>query len=349
MKVAVSGTGRIGRLVLRKMFTASQEQLVTAINTTSSPALLAHLLQYDTVHGKWDATIKECDGGLVINDQFVHIISERLPERIDWHGLGAPLVIDATGKFNKREGAMRHLQGGAASVLVTAPGPDLDLTVVMGVNEDQYDPDMHRLISAASCTTNCLAPLLDIMDRSFGVTQGWMTTIHAFTNDQNLLDNSHHDLRRARGCTQSIIPTSTGVRTALAGVLPHLANRVHGQSVRVPTVDVSLLDLHLQLTRPVISAAKLKEVLLEAATGAYRSYVGFSDLPLVSSDYIGNDKSATIDGPSLMVSEGQVKLLAWYDNEWAYACRVYDLAAHMIQMTASTVHAREADKKVRLA
>ncbi|MFD0715866.1 type I glyceraldehyde-3-phosphate dehydrogenase [Paenibacillus sp. GCM10027626] len=331
MEVALSGTGRIGRLFLRKVFIENSPVVkVTTINTSASPALLAHLLQYDTVHGYWAAEITEWEQGIVVNGQPIRLVSQRSPELLDWQERGSPLVIDATGKFNNRQGAQQHIAAGARAVLITAPGPDLDLTVVMGVNEGQYDPEQHQLVSAASCTTNCLVPVLDIMDRAFGIEQGWMTTVHAYTNDQNHLDNSHADLRRARSCTQSIIPASTGVRKALSGVLPHLADRVQGQAVRVPTADVSLLDLQLQLQKPVISVDKLQEVFREAASGAYRHYVGYNELPLVSADYIGNDKSATVDGLSFMVNRGQVKLMAWYDNEWAYACRVFDLAAYMI-------------------
>nr|WP_125666615.1 type I glyceraldehyde-3-phosphate dehydrogenase [Paenibacillus baekrokdamisoli] len=325
MRVGLSGTGRIGRLCIRKALSLkSRDFELTVINTTCAIHTLAHLLQYDTVHGKWDADIKINKDQLIINGNRISIVSERDPSLIPWKEYGVELVIDSTGKFTDRLAMEKHLSSGARRVLLTSPGKDVDLTIVMGVNEDRYDPARHRLLSAASCTTNCLAPVLDIMDQAFGVKRGWMTAVHAYTNDQNHMDNPHKDLRRARSCTSSIIPTSTGVSKALIDVLPGLAPHIKGISVRVPTQDVSLLDLQLVLKSPV-QVADVQKAIQAAITGELGAYVGYNELPLVSSDYIGNDKSAVVDGLSIMTQEDQVKLLAWYDNEWAYASRVIDV------------------------
>jgi len=325
VRVGLSGTGRIGRLCIRRALSQkSMDFEVKVINTTSPITTLAHLLQYDTVHGKWDAEIEVDNEQLIINGRRIHIISHRDPAYIPWKAHGVELVIDATGQFKDRLAMQMHLSSGAQRVIVTSPGMDVDLTVVMGVNENQYDPMKHRLLSAASCTTNCLAPLLRVLNEAFGVRSGWVTAIHAFTNDQNHMDNAHKDLRRARSCTSSIIPTSTGVSQALIDVLPELAPRIQGLSVRVPTQDVSLLDVQLVLNRKV-TTADIKKAFEAAIHSDIGAYVDYTELPLVSSDYIGNEKSAIIDGLSIMTHEDNVKLLAWYDNEWAYACRVVDL------------------------
>lgn len=328
MRLGISGAGRIGRLCIRRALSKQDADIeIGVINATCSTSVLAHLLLYDTVHGKWDAEIEAGPDHLFINGKRIEVISERDPGLLPWKAHGVELVIDATGKFRDRVSLGQHLSSGADRVILTCPG-QVDLTVVMGVNEERYDPARHRLISAASCTTNCLAPVVHIMDRAFGVKRGWMTAIHAFTNDQNHLDNPHKDLRRARSCTSSLIPTSTGVTKALIDVLPDLAPRLKGISVRVPLQNVSLLDVQLELNASV-QAADVERAFQEAAAGKLGAYVAYSDLPLVSSDYIGNDKSAVIDGLSIMTQEDQVKLLAWYDNEWAYASRVIDLARHI--------------------
>ncbi|KRF43853.1 type I glyceraldehyde-3-phosphate dehydrogenase [Paenibacillus sp. Soil787] len=330
MRVGISGTGRIGRLCLRKALSDKQQEFeVNVINSTSPIHVLAHLLKYDSVHGTWDAKIDVLNDNLMkINGKLISVICEREPDLLPWEDYGAQLVVDATGKFNHRHGAERHLFAGAKKVLITAPGTNMDLTVVMGVNEKNYDPKQHRLVSAASCTTNCIAPVLHILDEAFSVKQGWMTTVHAFTNDQNHMDNPHKDLRRARACTNSIIPTSTGVGKALIDVIPHLASQIQGVSVRVPTQDVSLLDLQVVVGRKV-SVDDVKSAIKKAIAGLIGTFVDYNELPLVSADYIGNEKSAIIDGLSIMTFENQIKLLAWYDNEWGYTNRVIDLVAHM--------------------
>nr|WP_309491905.1 type I glyceraldehyde-3-phosphate dehydrogenase [Paenibacillus sp. CGMCC 1.16610] len=330
MRVGLSGTGRIGRLVLRKALTGSQQDFqIAVVNSTCPIHVLAHLLKYDSVHGTWDARIEVTpDNVLIINGQSIRVVCEREPDLLPWKELGVEMVVDATGKFNHRHGAERHLFAGAKKVLITAPGTNMDLTLVMGVNEGTYDPLQHHLISAASCTTNCIAPILHILDQSFQVKTGWMTTVHAFTNDQNHLDNPHKDLRRARSCTNAIIPTSTGVGKALADVLPHLAEQIQGVSVRVPTQDVSLLDLQVAVNRNV-HIEEVKSAMKQAVAGPMGDFVDYNELPLVSADYIGNAKSAIIDGLTMMTKDNQIKLLAWYDNEWGYASRVIDEVAYI--------------------
>lgn len=334
--VGISGMGRIGRLLVRKIFAEKQQAFhLKAINCSYPVETIAHLLKYDTVHGRWDANITVSGGRLVINGTSISIVSERDPSRLPWKRLGVDLAIDATGKFNDREGASKHIEAGASRVLITAPGKQMDLTIVMGVNEHLFHPDHHKLVSAASCTTNCLSPLLYILDEAFGVRSGWMSTIHSFTSDQNHLDNPHKDLRRARSCTSSIVPTSTGVGKALVDVLPDLAPHIQGISLRVPTQDVSLVDLTVSVSRAG-SLEQVKAVLQAGAQSARLSpYVSYSDEPLVSADYIGCPKSAVIDGPSVMVMDNQIKVLAWYDNEWAYASRVIELAQFMLEKAKS--------------
>jgi len=323
--------GRIGRLLVRLICSQKRKKIqLKVINCIYPIDTIAHLLKYDTVHGKWDADISVKDGKLVINGEEIIITYEREPECIGWGELGVNLVVDATGKFNDRAGAERHLAAGASHVLISAPGKQMDFTVVMGVNDHLYDPRKHRLLSAASCTTNCLAPILYILDQAFEVQAGWMTTVHASTSDQNHLDNPHKDLRRARACTQSIVPTTTGVGKALADVLPKLASRIQGISLRVPTQDVSLVDLTVRVSHPS-GLEQVKTVLKAAAEGSLSGYVGYSEEPLVSADYIGCPKSAVIDGLSVMAMGDQIKILAWYDNEWAYASRVTELVRLMTE------------------
>ncbi|MBP1993382.1 type I glyceraldehyde-3-phosphate dehydrogenase [Paenibacillus eucommiae] len=330
MKIGINGTGRIGRLLLRRAFDNIHGLDIAVINTVSPVETLVHLLQYDTVHGKWNAVIEIEQDHIIINGKRIRITSSRNPELIGWDKYGVDIVVDATGKFNDRVGASRHLESGASRVIITAPGKEMDLTVVMGVNESDYDPEKHFLLSTASCTTNCLAPVLQVLDQAFQVQSGWMTTIHSYTNDQHHLDNSHPDLRRARACTQSIIPTSTGVQKALKDVLPHLAPKMRGTSLRVPTQDVSIIDLTVQLGRSV-TVEEVKEAFLQAIDGSdsIGRFIDWSDQPLVSTDYVGNDKSAIVDALSTIVMGNELKLLAWYDNEWGYACRVIDFVNYL--------------------
>ncbi|MFC3803483.1 type I glyceraldehyde-3-phosphate dehydrogenase [Cohnella sp. GCM10012308] len=326
MRIGLSGTGRIGRLVIRRLINqAPRNAELVAINSTGTLEALAHMLKYDTVHGTWDADILIVDGKLMINGRKIAIVCEKDPEKLPWRALGVSLAIDATGRFNNRADASKHLTAGAKRVLLTAPADQSDFTMLMGVNERHYDPERHRVLSAASCTTNCLAPVLHVLDQAFGIEKGWMSTVHAYTNDQNHLDNPHKDLRRARSCTSSIIPTSTGVGKALRKILPHLADRIQGISIRVPVQDVSLLDVVLQL-RIKAEPSEIRDIFVRAAEGEHRGILAYNDLPLVSSDYIGNAHSAIIDGLSLQTRENELKLLVWYDNEWGYASRVVDAA-----------------------
>lgn len=325
MKVGLSGTGRIGRLVLRRALEQKDwNWSIGLINSTLPVQDLVHLLQYDSTHGKWNAEVTCETGAIIIDDVRIPVVSEKDPERIPWADYGVDTVIDATGRFVDRSGASKHLLAGAQRVVLTSPSKDADATVVMGVNDQQYVPAQHRIVSVASCTTNCLAPVLSILDRAFGVEKGWMTTVHAFTNDQNHMDNGHKDLRRARSCTSSIIPTTTGVSQALADVLPELASCIQGNSIRVPVQDVSLIDLQVTL-KSVVSQEDVRAAFKAAIASGLGRFVGYNELPLVSSDYIGNPHSAIIDGLSITTRENEAKILAWYDNEWAYACRVCDV------------------------
>lgn len=327
--VGISGMGRIGRLLVRMTCSKQQSDYqLKVINSIYPVETIAHLLKYDTVHGRWDADIAVQNGKLMINGQAIQVTYEREPANIRWSSHGVEFVIDATGKFNDRDGASKHLAAGASHVLITAPGKQMDLTVVMGVNDHLYDVQKHRLVSAASCTTNCLSPVLHVLDQAFQVQSGWMTTVHSVTSDQNHLDNPHKDLRRARSCMGSIVPTTTGVGKALVDVLPHLAANIQGISLRVPTQDVSLIDLTVEVSETV-TLEQVKEALKQASEGKLSTYLGYTDEPLVSSDYIGCSKSAVIDGASTMAMGNQIKVLAWYDNEWAYASRVVELAALM--------------------
>ncbi|NBI29921.1 type I glyceraldehyde-3-phosphate dehydrogenase [Chengkuizengella sp. YPA3-1-1] len=329
--IGINGMGRIGRLVLRKAFDSNlslNDPRVVAINSKYSIETVSHLIKYDTVHGKFDGSVEIEDGDLIINGFRVKVTYEMYPENIPWEKLGVKVVIDSTGQFNNRESAQKHLQSGAETVINTAPAKDMDLTVVMGVNDHLYDPESHKLLSSASCTTNCVAPILDVLDKAFSIKNGWVTSVHSYTNDQKHLDNPHHDLRRARACTQSIIPTSTGVGKALKNVIPHLAPIIQGLSVRVPTPDVSLIDMTIQVHDDV-TLEKVQKLFEGASRGHLSSYLDYINDPLISSDFIGNEKSAVIDGLSLSVAGDQIKVLAWYDNEWGYSCRVVDLA-HLV-------------------
>ncbi|MDM5339354.1 glyceraldehyde-3-phosphate dehydrogenase [Fictibacillus enclensis] len=325
-KVAINGLGRIGRMVFRKMMEENNEFEVVAINASYPPETLAHMIKYDSIHGAYKGEVTAHEGYLMVNGQKVLLLNSRDPRELPWKGLGIDLVIEATGKFKCQETAGYHLQAGAKKVIITAPGKDEDVTIVMGVNESDYNPDKHHIISNASCTTNCLAPVVKVLDDHFGIESGMMTTVHAYTNDQKNIDNPHKDLRRARACGQSIIPTSTGAAKAIAKVLPHLSGKLNGMALRVPTPNVSLVDFVADL-KTEVTEERINEVLKSAANGSMKGILGYSDEPLVSVDYNGNENSSIIDGLSTMVIENRkVKVLAWYDNEWGYSCRVVDLA-----------------------
>ncbi|KMK77037.1 type I glyceraldehyde-3-phosphate dehydrogenase [Alkalihalobacillus pseudalcaliphilus] len=324
--IGISGTGRIGRLLIRKMMSNdTMKGSLKVINSTYPAETVAHLLKYDSVHGKWNVKIEIVENALIIDGQKIIMGCTRNPEEIPWKENGVTLVLDATGKFNDHVGSKRHLAAGAESVIITAPGKEMDATIVMGVNQDQLNLNEHKLISAASCTTNCTAPVLKVLDDAFGIKQGWLTTVHAFTSDQKLLDNPHKDLRRARSATSSIVPTSTGVGKALKEVIPHLAPVMQGTALRVPTQDVSLIDLTVQLKQDM-TVDEVKEAFLHIKDENLSKVVGTNDEPLVSIDFVGSEYSAVVDLDSIMVMGDQLKVMAWYDNEWAYASRVCELA-----------------------
>jgi glyceraldehyde 3-phosphate dehydrogenase len=328
-KVGINGFGRIGRMVFRKAMMDSALDIV-AINASYPAETLAHLIKYDTVHGHYDVHIEIEEKALIVAGKRIELLSTRNPLELPWGKLGVDIVIEATGKFNDREGASKHLQSGAKKVILTAPGKDEDIqTIVMGINERQYDDVRDDIISNASCTTNCLAPLAKVLDESFGIEQGMMTTVHSYTNDQKNLDNPHKDLRRARACAQSIIPTKTGAAKAIFKVLPQLKGKLNGLALRVPTPDVSIVDLVVDVQQKV-SVEKVNRALKEASQQELSGILQYTEEPLVSSDFIGNEHSTIVDGLATMViGDHQVKVLAWYDNEWGYSCRVVDLAEYV--------------------
>jgi glyceraldehyde 3-phosphate dehydrogenase len=326
--VAINGFGRIGRMVCRKILGHPDLNLV-AINASYDASTLAHLLKYDTVHGRFNADIQVEPDALIIDGHRVLLVNDRDPSKLPWDRLGIDIVIEATGKFKDREKAGLHLQAGAKKVVITTASKDADATIVIGVNEEVYRPDEHHVVAAASCTTNCLAPFAKVLHEKFGIISGLMTTVHAYTNDQNILDNPHKkDLRRARGAALSIIPTTTGAAKAVAQVLPELKGKLNGFALRVPTPDVSVVDLVARVEKPVASADEVNAVLKEAAEGPLKGIIGYTEEPLVSSDFTGDERSCIIDGLSTMVGpDNLIKVVAWYDNEWGYSCRVIDVAA----------------------
>lgn len=327
-KIAINGFGRIGRMVFRKAILDHNLEVV-AINASYPAETLAHLIKYDSNHGKFEAEVTTEEDALIVNGKRVKILSNRNPELLPWKELEIDIVIEATGKFNSRDKASLHLDAGAKKVILTAPGKNEDITIVMGVNESELNLDKHDVISNASCTTNCLAPVAKVLDEQFGIENGLMTTIHSYTNDQKNIDNPHKDLRRARSCGQSIIPTSTGAAKALSLVLPKLKGKLHGMALRVPTPNVSLVDLVVDLKREV-TMDEINEAFVTASNGSLKGILDFTDEPLVSIDFNTNEHSAIIDGLSTMViGANKVKVLAWYDNEWGYSCRVVDLVNYV--------------------
>ncbi|PKJ57288.1 glyceraldehyde-3-phosphate dehydrogenase [Bacillus sp. SN10] len=332
-RVAINGFGRIGRMVFRQAIKESAFEIV-AINASYPSETLAHLIKYDTVHGKFDGTVEAFEDHLLVDGKMIRLLNNRDPKELPWTDLGVEVVIEATGKFNSKEKAILHVEAGAKKVILTAPGKNEDVTIVVGVNEDKLDITKHTVISNASCTTNCLAPVVKVLDEQFGIENGLMTTVHAYTNDQKNIDNPHKDLRRARACGQSIIPTTTGAAKALAKVLPHLNGKLHGMALRVPTPNVSLVDLVVDVKRDVTVEA-INDAFKTVANGALKGIVEFSEEPLVSIDFNTNTHSAIIDGLSTMVmGERKVKVLAWYDNEWGYSRRVVDLVTLVVDELA---------------
>lgn len=324
VSIAINGFGRIGRMVFRQAI-LMDDITISAVNASYPAETLAHLIKYDTNHGTFDGEVSAEEGALIVNGKRVELVSERDPLKLPWKSMGVDIVIEATGKFNSRDKAALHLEAGAKKVILTAPGKNEDVMIVMGVNEDKLDISKHDIISNASCTTNCLAPVAKVLNDSFGIDNGLMTTVHAYTNDQKNLDNPHKDLRRARACAQSIIPTSTGAAKALSQVLPDLEGKMHGLALRVPTPNVSLVDLVVDVNRDV-TIEEVNQAFIDAANGPMKGILNFTMEPLVSKDFNTTTDSAIVDGLTTMViADRKVKVLAWYDNEWGYSARVIDL------------------------
>ncbi|WP_405102871.1 type I glyceraldehyde-3-phosphate dehydrogenase [Oceanobacillus sp. FSL H7-0719] len=328
VKVGINGFGRIGRIVLRDALGKEGIEVV-AVNDLTDANMLAHLLKYDSIHGVMKEEITVEGSSIMIDDKEIKVLSERDPANLPWGELGVDIVIESTGIFTKRDAAQKHIDAGAKKVIISAPATDEDLTVVMGVNEDKYDAANHHVISNASCTTNCLAPFAKVLHDTFGIKRGMMTTIHSYTNDQQILDLPHKDYRRARAAAQNIIPTTTGAAKAVGKVLPELNGKLNGMAVRVPTADGSLVDLVAELDKNV-TEEEVNNALREAAEGPLKGVLEYTEAPIVSSDIIGNRHSSIVDGLSTMVLEGnQVKVISWYDNEYGYASRCVDLALFM--------------------
>ncbi len=329
IRVGINGFGRIGRLSLRAALSKSAPIEVVAVNDLGSPDLLAHLLKYDSIHGTLPDSV-EVDGTTVrVAGQRISFLAEKNPANLPWRELGVDVVIESTGRFTDREAAAQHLGAGAKKVVISAPAKNEDITVVMGVNEQKYDPAQHHIISNASCTTNCLAPVAKVLLEEFGIENGMMTTTHSVTNDQQILDLGHKDWRRARAAYESMIPTTTGAAKAVALVLPELKGKLNGMAVRVPTPNVSLVDFVANLSRAT-TKDEVNAKLRQAAETTLKGYLEYTDLPLVSRDFNGNPASSVVDGLcSMMLGERMVKVLAWYDNEWGYSNRVIDLVMYV--------------------
>ena len=330
IRVGINGFGRIGRLVLRAMLEHYPGQIdVIAFNDLGDLDTMAHLFKYDSNYGRFNGTVEKKDGALVINGDKLKVLSEKDPAALPWGDLGCDVVIESTGRFTDREGAGKHLKGGAKKVIISAPAKDEDITLCLGVNDDKYDPSKHNIISNASCTTNCLAPAAKVVNDKFGIKSALMTTIHSYTNDQQLLDLPHKDLRRARAASLSIIPTTTGAAKAVALVIPELKGKFDGIAFRVPTPTVSVVDFVAQLEKST-TAEEMNAVFEEAASGRMKGVLDVSREPLVSIDYKGNRFSSIIDAMSTQVMGGTfAKVVTWYDNEWGYSCRTADIT-HMV-------------------
>jgi glyceraldehyde 3-phosphate dehydrogenase (phosphorylating) len=330
-RVAINGFGRVGRNVFRAARERSDDIEIVAVNDLTTAATLAHLLKHDSILGPYPGTVAAAPEGLDVDGRSVRVLSSTDPATLPWEDLGIDLVVEATGRFTDADQARVHLSAGARKVLITAPAKHEDVTIVMGVNEGDYDPERHHVVSNASCTTNCLAPVAKVLDETFGIESGLMTTVHAYTNDQLILDGPHRDLRRARAAATAIIPTTTGAAKAVALVLPALRGRFHGMALRVPVADVSLVDLVVTLRRGA-PAEEVNHAMRVAAAGPLAGILGVADEELVSTDYLRDSRSSIVDAPlTLAIGERTVKVLSWYDNEWGYSCRVVDLAAHMLR------------------
>jgi glyceraldehyde 3-phosphate dehydrogenase len=329
VKVAINGFGRIGRLVFRAALNNPQLDII-AVNDLTDAKTMAHLLKYDSVHGIFDAEVKATDSSIIVNGKTIKVTAEKDPAQLPWKELGVEIVVESTGMFKKRVDAAKHIEAGAKKVVLSSPGKEEDVTIVMGVNQEKYDAASHHVISNASCTTNCLAPPAKVIHEKFGIVKGLMTTVHSYTNDQQILDLPHKDLRRARAAGMSIIPTTTGAAKAVAKVLPDLKGKLNGFAMRVPTPNVSVVDLVVELAKPV-TAEEINAALKAAAQNELKGIMQFSEEELVSIDFNGNSHSSIIDAPSTMViGDNLAKIIAWYDNEWGYSVRMVDLMVFII-------------------
>ncbi|HEU4928189.1 MAG TPA: type I glyceraldehyde-3-phosphate dehydrogenase [Candidatus Krumholzibacteria bacterium] len=324
IKLAINGFGRIGRLVYRHAFNDPRFDVV-AVNDLTSPAILAHLLKYDSVHGRFPADVTPSETGMRVGNDVLDVLSEKDPAKLPWKKLGVDVVIESTGFFTKRDDAAKHLTAGARRVLISAPATDPDITIVMGVNDDQFDESKHAIVSTASCTTNCMAPVAKVINDTFGITSGLMMTIHAYTNDQVILDQPHKDLRRARAAALSMIPTTTGAAKAVTKVLPELKGKIDGTAVRVPVCDGSLIDFTFGVEKAA-SIGAINQAMLDASKGSLKGIMEYTEDPIVSVDVIGNPHSAIFDAKSTMaIGDRFFKVLAWYDNEYGYSGRMVDM------------------------
>ena len=326
IKIGINGFGRIGRMVFRAALNHPEVEVV-AINDLTDSATMAHLLTYDSVHGKLDADVKAKDGAIEVNGKDIAFTAIKDPGNLAWKEFGVDVAAECTGLFRDRDSASKHLTAGARKVIISAPAGNPDITIVMGVNSNQYDPKQHNIISNASCTTNCLAPVAKVLMENFGIESGLMTTIHSYTGDQRLLDFPHKDLRRSRSAALSMIPTTTGAAKAVALVLPELDGKLNGLAIRVPTPNVSIVDLVVKVEKSGVTLSNVNNALKDAADGSLSGILGYSDLPLVSIDFNGCALSSTVDAPTTYVVNDLVKVLAWYDNEAGYSTRMVDLAA----------------------
>jgi glyceraldehyde 3-phosphate dehydrogenase len=329
VRVGINGFGRIGRNIMRAALGATDIDFV-AVNDLTSAKTLAHLLKYDSILGNLEAAVKATSDGIAVNQDEFKVLSMKDPAQLPWKDLGVDVVFESTGIFTARDGAAKHIEAGAKKVIITAPAKGPDVTVVMGVNDEKYDPAKHQIISNASCTTNCLAPLAKVVHQKFGIKKAWMTTIHSYTNDQNLLDLPHKDLRRARAAAISMIPTSTGAASAIGEVIPELKGKLDGFAMRVPTPNVSIVDLNAVLDKKA-TGEEVNAALREAAAGPLKGILAVSDEELVSIDFRGNPNSSIVDAPYTKVMDGDfLKVLSWYDNEWGYASRCVDLLRKIV-------------------
>lgn len=325
--IGINGFGRIGRLTLRAINQYSDGQLeVTAVNDLADAKTNAHLFKWDSTYGPYPGTVKATDDTINIDGKEIKVFAEREPASIPWSDYGVDIVIESTGIFNDATRAAAHMKGGAKKVIISAPAKNEDITIVLGVNENKYQPQKHNIISNASCTTNCLAPVAKVLQQSFGIRRGLMTTIHAYTNDQRLQDTYHKDLRRARAAAENIVPTTTGAAYAIGRVLPELDSKLHGIALRVPVATVSLVDLVVELEK-ITSADEINQAFKSAAEGKLKGILEYCQEPLVSSDFKGNTASSIVDASStIVIGDNVAKVLAWYDNEWGYCCRLVDLS-----------------------